>query len=71
MTAKVAVTTVAVVTTKFLLHMCHCTVDSDVGTGDFSLSTRAIARVWTRRSAIARVSGHGLGWYSQNLATRL
>ena len=25
------------VTTKFLFGMCDCTVDSDVGTGDFSL----------------------------------
>ena len=34
---KVAVTSVAVATTKFLLGMCDCTVDNDVGTGDFSL----------------------------------
>ena len=30
-------TSVAVATTKFLFGMCDCTVDSDVGTGDFSL----------------------------------
>ena len=31
------VTCVAVVTAKFLFGMCNCTVDSDVGTGDFLL----------------------------------
>ena len=31
------VTSVAVATKKFLLGMCECTVDSDVGTCDFSL----------------------------------
>ena len=31
------VTSVAAATTKFLSGMCGCTVDSDVGTGDFSL----------------------------------
>ena len=30
-------TGVAVATTKFLFGMCDCTVDIDVGTGDFSL----------------------------------
>jgi len=33
----VTVTIVAVATTKFLFGTCDCTVDSDVGTGDFSL----------------------------------
>ena len=37
MKAKVTVTSVAVATTKFLLGMYTCTVDSDVGTGVFSL----------------------------------
>ena len=31
------VTSVAIVTTKSLFGMCDCTVDIDVGTGDFSL----------------------------------
>ena len=31
-----AVTSAAVATTKFLFDMCHCTVDSDVVTGNFS-----------------------------------
>ena len=31
---KVTVTSVAVVTTKFLFGICDCTVDSDVGKGD-------------------------------------
>ena len=31
------VTSVAVGTTKLLLGMCNCTVDCDVGTGNFSL----------------------------------
>ena len=31
------VTSVALVTTKSLFGMCDCTVDSDVGTGDFLL----------------------------------
>ena len=34
---KVTVTSVAVVTTKFLFGMCNCTVGEDVGTGDFPL----------------------------------
>ena len=33
----VTVTGVAVATTKFLFSMCDYTIDSDVGTGDFSL----------------------------------
>ena len=31
------VVSVAVATTKFAFGMCDCMVDSDVGTGDFSL----------------------------------
>ena len=31
------VTSIAVVTMKFLFGMCDCTVDVDVGMGDFSL----------------------------------
>jgi len=34
---KVTVTSVAVVTMKFLFGTCNCTVDSDIGTSDFSL----------------------------------
>ena len=34
---KMTVTSVAVATTQFLFCMCNCTVDSEVGTGDFSL----------------------------------
>ena len=32
------VDTVRVATTKFLFGLCDCTVDSNVGTGDFSLA---------------------------------
>ena len=35
---KVIVASVAVATSKFLFDKCNCTVDSDVGTGDFSLA---------------------------------
>ena len=31
------VTSVAVATTKSLFDMCNCTVNSNIGTGDFSL----------------------------------
>ena len=34
---KVTVTSVAAVTTKLLFGICDCTVDSDVGKGEFSL----------------------------------
>ena len=34
------ITSVAVATKKFLFGMCDCTVDSDVGTNDFSLVLR-------------------------------
>ena len=34
---KVTVTSAAGATLKFLFGMCDCTVDSDVGNGDFSL----------------------------------
>ena len=34
---KVTVTIVTVGTIKFPFGMCHCTVSSDVGTGDFLL----------------------------------
>ena len=34
---KVTVTIVTVGTIKFPFGMCHCTVGSDVATGDFSL----------------------------------
>ena len=37
MKQNVTVTSVAVVTMKKLQSMCDCMVDSDVGTGDFSL----------------------------------
>ena len=37
MKAKVKVNSAAFATTKFLFGMCNCTVDIDVGTGDFSL----------------------------------
>ena len=36
------VVSVAVEATKFLCSMCDCTVDSDVGTGDFSLVPRIL-----------------------------
>ena len=36
------VTSVTVATTKFLFGMCDCTVDSDVGTEDFSLVLRIL-----------------------------
>ena len=39
---KVTVTSVAVTTTKFLLGMCNCTINSDVDTGDFSLVLRIL-----------------------------
>ena len=42
------VISVAAVTTKFLFGMCDCTADSDVGTGEFSLLLRGLARVWIR-----------------------
>ena len=53
------VTSVALMTTKFLLRICDCTVDSDVGTGDFLLMLR-ILHVWTQALVITHVSGHGL-----------
>ena len=56
---KVTITNAAVATAKFLFGMCDCTVDIDVGTGDFSL-VLGILHVWTRARAIARVSGLGL-----------
>ena len=34
---KVRVIRVAVATMKFLFGICDCTVDTDIGTGDFSL----------------------------------
>ena len=34
---KLTVTSVPVAITKSLFGMCHCTFDSDIGTGDFSL----------------------------------
>ena len=30
------VTSVAVATAEFVFGMCNCTIDNDVGTGDFS-----------------------------------
>ena len=33
---KVIVTSVAVVTMKFLFGMCDCSVDSDIGTSNYS-----------------------------------
>ena len=44
MKAKVTVTNVAVGTTYLLLGTCDCTVNSDVGTGDFSFA-RGIMQV--------------------------
>ena len=58
------VTSVAVATTKFLFGMCHCTVDSNVGTDEFSLLLLILhvcGHAWTRALAITRFSGHGLG----------
>ena len=40
------------------LGMCDCTVDSDAGTGDFSLVMRTL-HVWTHANAITQVSGYG------------
>ena len=37
MTAKMTVTSVVVARAKLLFCMCDCTVDTDVGTGEFSL----------------------------------
>ena len=37
MKEKVTVISVAVATIKFLLGMCDCTVDSDIGKGNFLL----------------------------------
>ena len=34
---KVTVNSIAVATTKLVLGMCDCMVDSNVGTGDFPL----------------------------------
>ena len=45
---KVTVASAVVVTTKFLFGICDCTVDSDVGTGDFSLVLRISTCVPTR-----------------------
>ena len=61
MNAKGDSTSVLVAITKFLFGMCDCKVNSDVGTGDFSL-VLGILQVcrWTRARAIARVSWHGL-----------
>ena len=50
MTAKMTVTSVVVARAKLLFCMCDCTVDTDVGTGEFSYFA----------CAITRVSGHGL-----------
>ena len=50
------VTSVAVMTTKFLLGMCNCTIDSNVGMGEFFARAGDFALVWTRARAIARVS---------------
>ena len=46
------VTSVVVATTLFLFGMCNCTVNNDVGTGDFSLvrgilHDRTCLRAWT------------------------
>jgi len=61
----VTVTSVAAATKRSQLRMCDCTVDSDVGRGDFSLvlgilQTCGHVDVWTCARAIARVSGHGM-----------
>ena len=44
----VTVISIAVTTTKFLFGMCDCTVNNNVGTGDFSLVLGEFARVDTR-----------------------
>ena len=57
------VTSGAVATTKFIISMCDCTFDSDVGTANFCARVGGCARLWTRACVIALVSGHGLICY--------
>ena len=52
-------TSVAVTITKVVFDMRNYTVDSDVGTGDFSLEL-GMLQVCGQAHAIARVCSHGL-----------
>ena len=66
---KVTVTSVAVVTVKFLRGMCNCTVVSDVGTGDTLLVFGILlmcghAHVWFHMSL-------GMDWKKTNSKTAI
>ena len=61
---EVTITSVAVATEKILFGTCDCTVDIEVGMGDFSF-VLGILHLWTRARAIACVLGHGLCHYGQ------
>ena len=49
------ISSVAVVTAKFLFGICDCTVKSDVGSGDFSLML-GILHVWEHAHVRSHVS---------------
>ena len=53
------ITSVAVLTAKFLFGACDCTFDIDVGTSNFLLIL-GILQMWACAHVIAHVSGHGL-----------